>query len=184
VEKNIPQINFRIHLILFFVTGSLWSPFYNLICFLRLNQLAKLSPKNNGPKNSAIVHFLIMATFIGSPFSLFRRFQLLHDFIKYLDLKETKSEESDDYMQNCLIPGQFIGFVISTFFIIAVFVTTIVISSLNIADSLSWGNDGLLVLLPLSIASFFTSIGFSARIIKEEKRWINTYNQIVKHITN
>ncbi|NHJ47076.1 MAG: hypothetical protein FK733_04740 [Asgard group archaeon] len=178
IEQKNPQINFKLHLILFFVTGSLWTLFYNLICFLKLNQLAKLTTKKNGPKNSAIAQFLIMSTILGAPFAFYRRFQLLHDYIEVQDLKETKSSDSDEYIRNCLLPGQFIGFAITTFLILGGFVSTLVISSLHIAEILSWGNDALLVLLPISVACFFTSIGFCARIVKEEKRWVKAFNQI------
>ena len=37
--------------------------------------------------------------------------------------------------------------------------------------------DALLVLMPIGFACFFTSIGFSARVIKEEKRWVKVFNQ-------
>ena len=109
--QKIPQINFKAHLILFFFTGTLWTPFFNLICFLKLNHLANLT-KGNGHKNSAIIHFLIMTTFIGAPFALYRRFQLLHDFIEIQDLKGSSKDDSNNYQQNCLLPGKFIGFVI------------------------------------------------------------------------
>ncbi|TET28018.1 MAG: hypothetical protein E3J70_10705 [Candidatus Heimdallarchaeota archaeon] len=70
-NTTFPTINFKLHLILFFVTGTLWAPFYNLLCFLSLNKLAKM-PLPEGvpsPKISAVGNFLLALSFVGAQFA-------------------------------------------------------------------------------------------------------------------
>jgi hypothetical protein len=160
-------------LILFFVTGTIWTPFYNLICFLKLKQLAT---QINKPKlnNSPILNFLLCLTIIGIPFVLYNRYKKLHSYILSQD---TKTKQVDDETINCSPPINFIMFVISTFLIFGLFVTSIVIPSLIIAGVKTW-NSALLVLFPIGCACLFTSVGFSGRLIKEEKKWVEVFNSI------
>ena len=86
-NQTIPTINFRLHLILFFITGSLWIPFYNLICFIKMNTLAKMA-KQKGVKleqNITIGLFILAATVVGAPIVFYRRFQLLQNHLTNLE---------------------------------------------------------------------------------------------------
>jgi len=191
-NSTISTIDFKIHLILFFVTGTLWAPFYNLICFLRLNQLAKL-PLPNGvpsPKNSAIGNFLVALSFIGAPFAFFRRFQLLNSYITAMDphlkpLPKTEDKEGKEITQkrvNCLLPGKFVGFANITFLLICIIATSFALSSYYILNT-GWTNEAILILLPLGIAAVFIGFGFSGRTLIEEKKWVKAFNAIVEELS-
>ncbi|MCK5045289.1 MAG: hypothetical protein KAS22_01840 [Candidatus Heimdallarchaeota archaeon] len=190
-NSAIQPINFKIHLILFFVTGTLWAPFYNLICFMRLNQLAKL-PLPEGvpsPKNSAVGNFLVALSFVGAPFAFFRRFQLLNSYVTVMDphlkkLPKTKDKEGKEVDQerlNCLEPLKFIGFAITTFLIICLIATTIGLSTYYILNT-GWTNQAILILLPLGIAGVFVGFGFSGRTIIEEKKWVKAFNALAEEL--
>ncbi|NHK32413.1 MAG: hypothetical protein FK730_13750 [Asgard group archaeon] len=187
-SQNIQRINFKLHLILFFITASLWAPIYNLICFLKLNELARfpLPEDVSSPKNSAIANFLLALTYIGLPFAIFRRFQLLNNYIKTTEYhlpakkKTTTTNENDDQITNCLAPGKFLGFAIVSFLLLGILVTSITIPAYYIALEPSWGSNALIILFPIGFACFFTCIGFCVRTIKEEKKWIQAFNEIYK----
>ncbi len=190
-KTAIPTIDFKIHLILFFITGSLWAPFYNLICFLRLNQLAKL-PLPDGvpsPKNSAIGNFLLALSFAGAPFAFFRRFQLLNNYITAMNphlkpLPKTTNKEGKEVLQeriNCMVPGKFVAFAVTTFFLICIIVASFALSSYYIMNT-SWTNEAILILLPLGIAASFIGFGFSGRTLIEEKKWVKAFNAIAEEL--
>jgi len=195
LNKNntiIPAINFKLHLILFLVTGTLWAPFYNLLCFLSLNKLAKL-PLPEGvppPKNSAVSNFLLALSFVGAPFAFFRRFQLLNSYIAEMNshlipLPKTKDEDGKEIIQerlNCLKPGNYVGFVIAAFFLICTVVTSYVLVSYFIVNYPSWGNEALLILLPVGIATTFVGLGFCVRTAKEEQKWVKAFNTIAEEL--
>ena len=190
-DATISAINFKIHLILFFVTGTLWAPIYNLICFLRLNQLAKLSLPEDvpSPKNSAIGNFLLTLTFVGAPFAFFRRFQLLNSYVTAMNphLKQlplTKDEEGKEIKQerlNCLKPGKFVGFSITTFLMLCLIGVSYGLSSYFIMNS-GWTNQAILILLPIGIAATFVGFGFCGRTLIEEKKWVNAFNAVAEEI--
>lgn len=184
-SQEISSINFKLHLILFFFTASLWAPIYNLICLLRLNKLAELPlpEKVSSPKNSAIANFLIALTFVGLPFAIFQRFQLLHNYVRTTESlslskkKISESSEDEDKIINCLSPGKYIGFAITSFILLGILVSSITIASIYVSRYPNWGNDALLILYPIGIACFFISIGFCVRLIKEEKIWVQVFNE-------
>ncbi len=194
MKKNtsIPAINFKMHLILFFVTGTLWAPFYNLICFLSLNKLAKLSLPEGvpSPKNSAVGNFLLALSFVGAPFAFFRRFQLLNSYISEMNshlkpIPKTEDENGKEIIQerlNCLKPGKFVGFAIVTFLLIGITIISYVLISLFIIRYSSWGNEALLILLPVEIATTFVGFGFSVRTAKEEEKWVKAFNTIAEEL--
>lgn len=192
-EKNttIPTINFKLHLILFFVTGTLWAPFYNLLCFLSLNKLAKLSLPEGvpSPKNSAVGNFLLTLSFVGAPFAFFKRFQLLNSYISEMNshlkpLPKIKDEEGNEVSQerlNSLKPGKFVGFAITTFLLLCIIVASFVLSSIFIMNS-SFTNEAILILLPIGIAAVFVGFGFSGRTLIEEKKWVKAFNAIAEEL--
>lgn len=187
VESEKQSINFMLHLILFFITASLWAPFYNLLCFLKLNKLAELSSKEKASitKNSAIANFLLALSFIGLPFALYRRFHLLHDYIEtsgiILPTKKKTSKSDDNKIKvNCISPRKYIGFAITSFILICILVSSITIASIYVVRYPIWGNDALLLLYPIGMACFFISIGFCVRTIKEEKNWSYVFNEVYK----
>jgi hypothetical protein len=188
-SQDAQKINFKLHLILFFITASLWAPIYNLICFLKLNELAKFPfPEDvSSPKNSAIANFFLALTYIGLPFAIFRRFQLLNNYIKTTEYhlptkkKTSESSENEDQITNCLAPGKFVGFAIVSFLLIGALVTSITLPAYYIAIEPSWGSDALLILFPIGFACFFISIGFCVRTVKEEKKWVQAFNEIYEN---
>ncbi len=196
-KDSLPIINFKLHLILFLVTISLWTPFYNLLCFLGLNKIAnKFVPEGViSPKNSAIGNFLIAATIIGSPFAFYHRFQLLKNYIETVNshlnpLPKTKDENGKEVKQEkptCLEPKKFIGLAITTFLLIGTLIAslTIVIYYL-VQDSLPdtiWGNGAYMIFVPIGIAALFTGFAFSVRTAKEEQKWAKAYNSLISEIS-
>ncbi|MBK5114333.1 MAG: hypothetical protein KGD59_15375 [Candidatus Heimdallarchaeota archaeon] len=190
-NTSIPTIDFKLHLILFFVTGTLWAPFYNLLCFLSLNKLAKLSLPEGvpSPKNSAVGNFLLALSFVGAPFAFFRRFQLLNSYITAMNshlkpLPKTKDKDGKEINQerlNCLKPGKFVGFAITTFLLLCIIVTSFVVSSIFIMNT-GWTNEAILILLPIGIMGTFIGFGFSGRTLIEEKKWVKAFNAIAEEL--
>ena len=196
-KDSLPIINFKMHLIIFFVSITIWTPFYNLLCFIGLNKIAtKFSPeKVISPKNSAIGNFLLTASIIGAPFAFYRRFQLLKNYIDtvypHLDpprkVQNDKGEEVEIERPNCLEPMKFVGFVIATFFLIGTIVASLVIVIYYLVqDTLPdtiWGNGAYMIFVPIGLAALFTGFAFSVRTAKEEQLWVNAYNAIIAEIS-
>ncbi|MBN1328402.1 MAG: hypothetical protein JXA54_02905 [Candidatus Heimdallarchaeota archaeon] len=192
-EKNtIPRINFKTHLILFFITGGLWIPVYNFICLGKLNQLARIKVPEPIPsiRNRSIGLFFISLTFIGTFYVIYRRFQLLHNYIEklesYLPVRPVDIEKDEHELSiklNCLKPIQFVGFIVTTILMIGILVSTFTLSIYHLIDP-TWGSNALMILFPIGMGSIFTSLGFCIRTIKEESNWVKAFNTIAIDVSN
>ncbi|HUT80575.1 MAG TPA: hypothetical protein VMZ29_05160 [Candidatus Bathyarchaeia archaeon] len=189
-NKIIPTINFKIHLILFFITATFWVPVYNLICLLRLNKLARITVSDGVPsiRNKSIGLFFLSLTFIGVFFTIFRRFQLFHNYIEKLDshlevnFVDKQKEDQESFKRlNCLKPLPYLGFVITTLLMIGILVTSFTVTIYHLVVP-TWGSDVLMILFPIGMSSIFTSIGFCVRSIKEESKWVKAFNAINKDV--
>ncbi len=156
-----------------------------------MNQLTKL-PTPEGvpsPKNSVIGNFLVALSFVGAPYAFFRRFQLLNSYVTAMDphLKQptkTKDKEGNEVTQerlNCLLPGKFVGFSITTFLLICTTVASYALSSYFIMNT-GWTNEAILILLPIGLAATFIGFGFSGRTIIEEKKWVKAFNALAEEL--
>ncbi len=195
----VTQINTKLHLILFIVTATIWEPFYYFYCFLGLNQLADLPiPKSvPSPKNSAIGNLFISLTIIGIPFTSYRRFKLLHEYIHAMDehlgpLPKNKNDTGEEIEQkrlNCITPKKYLGFLLATYLILATMITCYVVSIYYLAKASSlgdnlWGNGAYMILLIIAIATTFMGVAFTARTVKEEKIWIKAFNAIITELSS
>ncbi|MHA1306301.1 MAG: hypothetical protein ACTSQN_03295 [Candidatus Heimdallarchaeota archaeon] len=202
-KKNPPTfkpMNFKLQLILFFVTGTLWEPFYNLLCFLGLNKLSFFPRPEGVPstKTSAIGQFFLVLSIVGAPFAFFRRYQLLHYYIKAMEphLEPLPKEKNEAGVEvpakrlNCLEPMKFVGFAITTFLLIGLCIGSysiaiyyLVAFGLNADTGMIWiDNYVYMIFMPIAIATTLMSLGFSMRTIEEEKKWFKAYNAIAKEV--
>jgi hypothetical protein len=185
---------------LFFVTGTLWEPFYNLLCFLGLNKLTFFPRPEGVPstKTSAIGQFFLVLSIFGAPFAWFRRYQLLHYYIKAMEpyltpLPKVKNDEGEEIPAkrlNCIEPMKFVGFALVTFLLIclcvgsyALVIYYLVTFGLQTGTGRIWiDNKIYMIFLPIAMGSTFMSLGFSVRTIKEEKKWFQAYNAIAEEV--
>lgn len=202
-EKNSPPtfkaLNFKLHLILFFVTGTLWEPIYNLLCFIGLNKLSYLPRPEGVPstKTSAIGQFFLVLSIVGAPFAFFRRYQLLYYYIKAMEphlekLPKVKNDEGIEVPAerlNCLEPMKFVGFAIVTFLLIAICISSYTIAIFFLVkygtDPIStsiWHNGAYMIFIPIAMGTTFMSLGFGMRTIQEEKKWFKAYNAIAEEV--
>jgi len=199
ILPEIKPLNFRVQLILFFVSGTLWEPFFNLFCFLGLNKLAAYPLPKNVPstKNNVLVNVLLIISIFGAPVAWYRRYQFLHEFIEFMEPnlppleKKVNEEGIEEEVKrlNCITGKSFVGFAITTVAIILLFAgsMTIVIYFLTqfnqglLADNI-WGNGAFMIFLPIGIAAFFIGLGFSVRTIKAEQNWFKAFNAISAEI--
>ena len=202
-EKKTPptfkQLNYKLNLILFFVTGTLWEPFYNLLCFIGLNKLSYFPRPEGVPstKTSAIGQFFLVLSIVGAPFAYFRRYQLLHYYIKAMEphldplpkVKNDAGVKVPAERPNCIEPMKFVWFAIVTVLLVGISIASFVIAIyflVNYGAGASSGNiwfDGAyMILMPIGLATAFTGIAFSVRTYKEEKMWFNAYNAIAEEV--
>jgi len=202
-EKKTPptfkQLNYKLNIILFFVTGTLWEPFYNLLCFIGLNNLSYFPRPEGVPstKTSAIGQFFLVLSIAGAPFAYFRRYQLLHYYIKAMEphldsLPKVKNEAGVEVpveRPNCIEPMKFVWFVIVTVLLIGISIASFVIAiyclAINdpsIVYENIWFDGAYMILMPIGLATAFTGIAFGVRTYKEEKMWFNAYNAIAEEV--
>ncbi|MHA1187880.1 MAG: hypothetical protein ACTSXA_13215 [Candidatus Heimdallarchaeota archaeon] len=203
-EKTTPPtfkaMNFKLQLILFFVTGTLWEPFYNLLCFMGLNKLSFFPRPEGVPstKTSAIGQFFLVCSIVGAPFAYFRRYQLLHYYIKASEphlapLPKVKNDEGVEVPAerlNCIEPMKFVGFAIVTFLLIGLCIGSyalviyhlVVFGTATGSGSVWIDNKIYMIFLPIAIGTTLMSFGFIMRTIKEEKKWFKAYNAIAEEV--
>jgi len=188
-EKNsIKPISFRTHIILSLVTLTLWLPIYNLLCLLRLDKMARNITKEGiiKPKNNPVLNFLPMLTFVGAPFTFFKRYQLLHQYINSLGAsrappaKKRDKEEVDQSLRlNCIAPMKFVGFVLVAFLLLALAATCFGLTFHHLFVNPAWTSDALMILFPIAFAATVTGVAFSVRAIKEESYWVKAFNGVL-----
>ncbi len=195
----IKPLNFRVHLILFLVSGTLWEPFFNLFCFLGLNKIAAYPTPEGVPptKNNVLVNILLILSIFGAPVAWYRRYQILHEYIDFMEPHlpslpkkvNENGEEEEVKRLNCLSGKEFIGFAITTVLILLLLAGsfTLVIYYLiqfnqGLLPDTIWGNGAFMIFLPIGIASFFIGLGFSVRTAIEEKKWFEAFNSLSKEI--
>ena len=183
-EKTTPPtfkaMNFKLQLILFFVTGTLWEPFYNLLCFMGLNKLSFFPRPEGVPstKTSAIGQFFLVCSIVGAPFAFFRRYQLLHYYIKSMEphLEKLPKVINDDGVEvpaerlNCIEPMKFVGFAVATFLLIAICISSYTIAiyflvkyGTGATSGNIWFDGAYMIFMPIAIGTTFMSLGFSMR---------------------
>lgn len=195
----IKPLNFRVQLILFLVSGTLWEPFFNLVCFLGLNQIAAYPAPEGVPptKNNVLVNILLILSIFGAPVAWYRRYQILHEYIDFMEPHlpalpkkvNENGEEEEVKRPTCLTGKRFIGFAITTTLILLLLASsfTIVIYYLiqfnqGLLPDTFWGNGAFMLFLPIGIAAFFIGLGFSVRTAIEEKKWFKAFNSISAEI--
>ena len=199
--SEVKPLNFRVQLILFFVTATLWEPFYNLFCFMGLNKLSLLPTPDNIPstKNNIALNILLVVSIFGAPFAYYNRYKLLRDYIEAMDkhlgpLPKEKNEAGEEIEVKrpiCIEPKKFVGFVITLIAMILLLAGcfTIVIyyhiqySTITNPANL-WEGGAYMIFLPIGIATFFITFGFSYRVASEEKMWFKAYNSILLEMKN
>jgi len=192
---SIKPLNFRVQLILFFVSGTLWEPFFNLFCFLGLNKIAAYPTPEGVPptKNNVLVNILLILSIFGAPVAWYRRYQILHEYIDFMEPHlpslpkkvNENGEEEEVKRPTCLTGKAFIGFAITTALLLLLLAGsfTLVIYYLiqfnqGLLPDTIWGNGAFMIFLPIGIATFFIGLGFSVRTAIEEKKWFKAFNSI------
>jgi len=185
---EIKPIKFRTHLILSFVTVTTWIPIYNLICFIKLNQLAK-HPTPEGvprPKNSPVLYFLLLLTCIGAPIAFYQRYKLLNEYISGFGpsrappAKKRDKETIDESVRlNCIAPLKFVGFAITAFLLWGIAATGFGLVFHHLFVNPPWTSDALMILFPIAFAATVTGLAFTVRTAKEEAYWVKAFNNII-----
>lgn len=205
VENNatlpiLKPIKFRLHMILMITTGTIWEPFYYLICFLNMSKLSNYSHPDDVPslRNSPIVYFLLVVSILGAPYVYYIKYKLLREYIiamdSHLEPYPNKVDEEGNKVKqqrpNCIEPLKFFGFALATIILLGVMVSTytIVIIYLmkynqDLLPDTLWGNGAFMIFLPIAITATFVTFGFAYRTISEEKKWVVTFNAIASDVT-
>jgi hypothetical protein len=198
-SETLKPMKFTVHLLLFFFTGTLWEVVYNLLCFSRLNQLAKVDLPESIPstKNSVVLHTLLTMSILGTPYVWYRKFKLLREFIigytQEFGPLPTETNDEGEVIQperlNCIEPLKYLGFALVAILIIGVVAGSTVILAImlsrNAAGTLPntiWGNGAYMIFFPIGIGSVLCGFGFCYRVALEEKNWIEAYNAIIAEI--
>jgi len=198
--SEVKPLNFRVQLILYFVSATLWGPFFNLFCFLGLNKLSLFPTPEGVPstKNIIAINILLIVSIFGAPFAYYQRYKLLRDYILAMDshlgpLPKEKDEEGKEIEVQrpiCIEPKKFAGFAITTFLmllLLAASFTIVIYFHLQYYGEPNptnlWEGGAYMIFLPIGIATFFISFGFIMRVIKEEKLWFEAYNSIFNEIS-
>ena len=202
-EKTTPPtykpLNFKLNLILFFVTGTLWEPIYNLLCFIGLNNLSYYPRPEGVPstKTSAIGQFFLALSIVGAPFAYFRRYQLLHYYIKSMEphldpLPKETNEEGEEIpvkRPNCIEPMKFVWYTIVTVLMIGLCVASYFITFYYLAKygpspatNNIWYDGAYMIFMPIAMATTVLSVAFGIRVATEEKKWFAAYNAIAAEV--
>ncbi|MBD3189649.1 MAG: hypothetical protein GF308_03350 [Candidatus Heimdallarchaeota archaeon] len=194
MQPNISLINnYKLHIILIFLTGFLWLPVYLYLCFLELNTIAKYPNPKNIPstKNNAIKNLLLAISFFGLPVALFRKYQLLREYLKARSLslenitfqtEEAEKEEVEKEIHwkvNVISGKSFVSFSVAAFFLFTLAASTIFLGSYYYRLMVIAGSTGstlmdtgaYMIFLVIGITAFVSWIAFMGRVIQEELKW-------------
>ena len=193
-------MNYTVHLILTFLTGFLWIPIYQLLCFIELNKLAMYPvPEDVPPTRTSIIAILLLAlSLFGLPYLVYRKYHLLRGYLTamngHLDplpkIKHEDGEETEQIRLNCLEAKKMIGFALTDFFLLALVASTFglylyyhtLFNTTGATGSALMDAGAYMILLVVAITSLFILIGFTGRVIVEERKWHKAFNAIAMEL--
>jgi hypothetical protein len=185
---TVKEPNILFHLILFFLTGTLWEAVYNIITILRIKKIVQKHKKITGLKPfnySPIPNCLLSLTFVGSPIVVYNRYKSLSILNNLLLDNSNQIEDENGEKQEPISAKKITAFSVvwritfPTFVISFVFLVIHLIKyrAGELADTL-WGNGGFMILFILAAVGLFFSVGLTMRLFKEEQRFNKTLHQI------